>query len=193
MEPNTALVRDRSEWRSWLEKYHNKLDEVWMIFYKVHTGKPCVPYDDAVEEAICFGWIDGKIRRIDDEKYMIRFTPRRARSAWSLLNVRRAERMIVQGKMKEAGWFQINNAKEDGRWQEALDEEERKEKEIIIPDDLAKAFARNRKAWENFKQMAPGYRRDYIRWIKMAKREETRKRRIKEVVNRAKQNIKAGM
>lgn len=192
-ELNTVFAGSRGEWRSWLEKYHDKQDEAWLILYKVHTGKPCVPYGDAVEEAICFGWIDGKLKRIDDEKHMIRFTPRKDRSVWSLLNVNRAKRMIAQGQMREAGWIQVNNAKAAGLWQKALDEEERKKEESIIPVDLAKAFNRNHKARENFKQMAPGYRRDYIRWIEAAKREETRKRRIQEVVKRAEQNIKPGM
>lgn len=190
--PGTVYAPNRKAWRKWLAKNHALLEEAWLLFYKVHTDKPSVTYEEAAEEAICYGWIDGKLRRIDDEKHMVRFTPRRDQSAWSFLNVRRAERMIAQGLMVEAGWIQIKKAKEDGRWLKAL-EEEQKKGEVIIPDDLARALGRNRKARENFEQMAPGYRRGYIRWIEMARKEETRQRRIREVVNRTERNIKPGM
>ena len=192
-EPLQVYAADRSEWRAWLVKNHASRDEVWLVRYKVHTGKACVSYNDAVEEALCFGWIDGKVRRLDDEKYMIRFTPRRPGSGWSALNITRVEKMMDQGLMMEAGLAEARLAREDGRWEKAMEKEKDKNREPVIPGDLASALGRHRKAFENFKQMAPGYRRDYIRWIERARRAETRQRRVTEVVHRAARNIKPGM
>jgi len=99
----TIYAKDRHEWRSWLDKNHNAKKEVWLVIYKKQTGKPAVAYEDAVGEAICFGWIDGRSKTIDDEKYMQRYTPRTSRSHWSQSNIQRAEKMIEQGRMTEAG------------------------------------------------------------------------------------------
>lgn len=102
-EVKTIYVKDRKQWRSWLRKNHASEREIWLIIYKKKSNKPSIPYEDAVEEAVCFGWIDGRVKRIDDEKYMQRYSPRTAKSAWSASNIARAEKMIAQGKMTEAG------------------------------------------------------------------------------------------
>ena len=99
----TLFVENRNKWRKWLKNYHDKEKEVWLIYFKKHTGKFSIAYNDAVEEAICFGWIDGKVRSIDAEKYMQRFSPRNPDSVWSLLNKKRALKMIKEGKMTGAG------------------------------------------------------------------------------------------
>lgn len=99
----TLYVKDRRELRSWLKKNHDSKKEIWLIYYKKNTGKPRIPYNDAVEEAICFGWIDGKVKSIDAEKYAQRYTPRRVNSQWSVLNIERAKKMIKQKKMTKWG------------------------------------------------------------------------------------------
>lgn len=104
-------VKSRDEWRSWLQNNHAAEKEIWLIYYKKHTGKPRIPYDDAVEEALCFGWIDSIVKRIDDEKYIQKYTPRKDKSIWSELNKKRTEKMIKQGRMTEAGLIKIQKAK----------------------------------------------------------------------------------
>ena len=99
----TLYVTDRADWRAWLERHHKSESEVWLIYYKKQTGLPRIPYDDAVEEALCFGWIDSIVKRIDDEKFAQRFTPRKAKSNWSELNRERVKKLIKEGRMTEAG------------------------------------------------------------------------------------------
>ena len=135
----------RKEWRSWLEKYNNKRKEVWLVYYKKHTGKPRIPYDDAVEEALCYGWIDGKVKRIDDEKYMQIFTPRRAKSIWSEHNKKRAEKLISNGLMKEAGFAAIDTAKRNRMW----DTSSLTYNVQNIPEDLLSALNKNKSAKKN--------------------------------------------
>ena len=187
---NRLYVTNREEWRLWLEKNHGKEKEVWLVFYKKHTGKPIIPYDDSVEEALCFGWIDSIIKRIDDEKFARKFTPRKDCSKWSELNKKRAKKMLRDGRMTEAGLVKINVS---------LDGENKETKRIpakgkpVIPDDIAAALRVNKKAWENFKNFAPGYQRLYIGWITSAKREETRKKRLKEALDLIAKNKKSLM
>lgn len=104
----TLYVTNRDDWRAWLNKNHKTEKEVWLIYYKNHTGKPTIPYDVAVEEALCFGWIDSIVKRIDDERYMQKFTPRKTNSNWSELNKKRVKKMIKEGRMTEAGMAKIN-------------------------------------------------------------------------------------
>jgi len=178
-------VTDREEWRSWLEEHHEKEDGIWLVYYKKNTGKPRIPYDDAVEEAICFGWIDGTVKKIDEEKYTQRYTPRKKKSVWSDLNKSRARKMIESGKMTSAGLEALGDH---------LNEEVSPPKmKLTIPLDLKDALLYDPEAWENFNNFAPSYRRDYIEWVLAAKREDTRLRRIDAVVKRSKDNIKPGM
>jgi len=187
MNAKPLLMRNRDEWRKWLERNHNKEKEVWLVFYKKHTGKLGLSYDDAVEEALCFGWIDGRLKRIDDEKHLIRFSPRRKNSVWSEINRKKAEKMIREGKMTETGLAKIEEAKKSGKWFSAYTS-----KKLAIPPDLEKALKDDKKAWDNFRNFANSYQLAYIYWVESAKREETRKKRIKEVVKRASQNKKPG-
>jgi uncharacterized protein YdeI (YjbR/CyaY-like superfamily) len=158
-----------------------------LLFYKRHTGRACISYDAAVEEALCFGWIDGKLRRIDDDKHVIRFSPRRPRSVWSESNKRRVREMIEQDRMTEAGLALVRAAKESGAWDRASQP---------VPDappgDLASALSRNKRAQKRFEAMAPSHRRNYIAWVLDAKRAETRARRIRQVVRRAAKNKRPG-
>ena len=183
-------VPDKSQWRKWLTKNHNKeKNGIWLVFYKKKINKPTLEYEQAIEEAICFGWIDSIIKKIDDEKYARKFTPRKADSFWSELNKKRAERMVKQGLMTKAGLMKIKVAKETGLW----DKDPRPKISFEIPDEFATAMAKNKKARENFNKLALTYRRHYIGWIVTAKRPETKKRRIAESIALLKQGKKLGL
>jgi len=184
----TLHLIDRKDWRSWLEENHEERKEIWLVFYKKHTKKPTLPYDDAVEEALCFGWIDGLVKRVDEEKYVQRFTPRKMRSIWSESNKERVGKMLKEGRMTEAGMVKVAAAKRSGEWYKAVGPEE-----PVMPPKLEAALEENEKARTNFYNFAPSYRKQYIWWIETAKREETRERRIREVVKRAEQNRKPGI
>ncbi len=183
MTEEKLYLTNREDWRAWLEKNHAKKKEVWLVYYKKATKKPTIPYDDAVEEALCFGWIDGKVRRIDDEKHMQRYTPRNPRSIWAQSNVRRVKKMIKAGKMTEAGMEKFRKRKPE------LVER----KEYPAPKDLISALSKNKGAKKNFEGFSPGCKKQYVWWIEDAKKEETRKRRIREVVRRSAQNNRAGI
>lgn len=161
-----------------------------MIYYKKHTGKPRVSYDDAVEEAICFGWIDSTIQRMDDERYRQRFTPRNRDSKWSAHNVRRANKMIREGKMMKEGLvlFDYWKASNKDPVSRAPTQEEQ-----VPPDDLIEALKKNKKALDHFNHLAPSHKRNYLLWINDAKKEETRIRRISRAVQMLEKNIKSFM
>ena len=182
-------VTSRDDWRAWLRKNHSTKKEIWLIYYKRHTGKPRILYDDAVEEALCFGWIDSLVKKIDDEKFAQKFTPRKGRSKWSEANKKRARKMIKEGKMTKAGLAKIREAKSNGEWFKTAPVK----KELVIPSYIKKAFATNEKALNNFNNLANGYKRQLVGWITSAKREETRKRRLTEAIRLLEQNKKLGM
>jgi uncharacterized protein YdeI (YjbR/CyaY-like superfamily) len=132
----TFFAADRVTWRDWLERHHIDKSEIWLVFLKKHVDEPCVTYDEAVEEALCFGWIDGVLRRIDDREHAVRFTPRKPGSVWSESNVVRVERLIAEGRMTEAGMALVRAAKESGAWDEAVSG-----RPDVTRDDLAAAPA----------------------------------------------------
>ena len=180
--PNQLCMTTREEWRTWLAENHASEKEVWLIHYKKHTGKPGITYEDAVEEALCFGWIDGLLRRLDDERYILRYSPRKKKSIWSELNKERAERMIDQGQMTEAGLAKISEAKKNGEWYREIASE--------IPPDLKEALAAKKKALENFEGFSTSLQKRFIWWVDSAKKEETRQKRIQETVDMAEQKKK---
>lgn len=182
-------VTNRDDWRAWLGQNYDTEKEVWLIHYKRHTGKPRIPYDDAVEEALCFGWIDSLVKKIDDEKFAQKFTPRKRKSKWSEANKKRVRKMIKEGKMKKAGLAKIREAKNNGEWFKTAPVE----KKLEVPACIRKAFATNEKAQDNFNNLANGYKRQLVGWITSAKKEETRKRRLTEAVQLLEQNKKLGM
>ena len=186
----TLYLTNRDDWRAWLDKNHETEKEVWLIYYKIHTNQPRIPYDDAVEEALCFGWIDSIVQRIDDERYAQKFTPRKNSSKWSESNKRRVRKLLKEGKMTRAGLAKIGGgilgAKEGS-------EPERKLKELEIPTHLREALGANKKARENFNKLAPSYRRQYVGWIAAAKKEETRRKRIREAMELLARNEKLGL
>jgi len=185
----TFFAGSRAAWRAWLEKHHDSKNAIWLIFLKKRVRRPCVTYDEGVEEALCFGWIDGKMRRIDDEKHRIRFTPRKPGSSWSDLNKRRVRRLLKEGRMTRAGLAMVEEAKRRGTWIRGSGKKETDR----VPPDLREALERNRKAAYNFESFAPSYRRMYVGWVLDAKREETRRRRIRIVVRRSAMNRKPGI
>lgn len=187
MEPKEPLFfPDRASWRRWLRKNHDESSEVWMLAYKVHTGKKGLSYSDALDEALCYGWIDSRMRRIDDEKHMWRFAPRKTNSIWSLSNRKRVERLIREGRMRAPGMSKIDAAKKNGKWDEAY----APSKPPRMPKDLREALMKDPLAQRNFTAFAKSYRTTYLYWIMGAKREETRRKRIAEVVRRARSNKK---
>ncbi len=184
----TLYITNRDDWRAWLKKNQEAKKEIWLIYYKKHTGKRRIPYDDAVEEALCFGWIDSTVQRIDDERYAQKFTPRRKKSRWSELNIRRAKKMIRAGKMTGAGSARFNEMKNNEK-----ELRDKRSKKLVIPLAFKRALAKNKKALGNFENFAAGYRRMYIEWIAAAKKDETREKRIKQVIEWAARNRKPGM
>jgi uncharacterized protein YdeI (YjbR/CyaY-like superfamily) len=186
--PKTLRVTSRDRWRAWLASHYQSETEVWLIYYKKHTGKPRIPYDHAVEEALCFGWIDSIVKRIDDEKFAQKFTPRRDCTKWSALNKRRVRKLIREGRMTEAGLAKIDLA--------TLGEEPQTKQSNgapEIPRFVTQALTASPRAWENFQKLAPSYRRLYIGWIMDAKKEATRQRRLREAVSLLEQNKKLGL
>ena len=186
---NELYVTNRVAWRAWLRKNHDSKKEVWLIYYKKHTGKPSILYDDSVEEALCFGWIDTIIKRIDDEKFVRKFTPRKAKSRWSEANKKRAKRMMKEGKMTEAGLVRVREAKKSGEWFKTPTVRGT----LVIPPYMKEALAKNAKAQRNFNNLAKSYKRQYVGWISSAKREETRRRRLAESLRLLEKNEKLGM
>jgi uncharacterized protein YdeI (YjbR/CyaY-like superfamily) len=190
MESNEVLYfQNGQEWRTWFQQNYARKDAVWLIHYKKHSGKAGISYDKALEEALCFGWIDGKLRSIDEEKFVIRYSPRRARSVWSKLNKEKAEKLIESGKMTDTGLAKIEEAKRNGYWYSAYTNKKTDE----LPLDLKDALILDTDAWYNFQRFSNSYRNNYIGWVNEAKSEETRRRRIAEVVKRSSMNKKPGM
>jgi uncharacterized protein YdeI (YjbR/CyaY-like superfamily) len=182
---------DREAWRAWLDAHHADVAELWMVFHKKHTGVASIPYDDAVEEALCFGWIDSLIRRLDDRRYARKFTLRRPDSVWSPTNKRRAERMIAAGRMTNAGLTLIEHAKRTGAWERGNARPEASEQPV--PAELREALEQHPRAAKGFRALAPSERRRYIGWIGTAKRSETRRRRSREAIAKLERGEPLGM
>jgi uncharacterized protein YdeI (YjbR/CyaY-like superfamily) len=181
--------KTRGEWRDWLEKNHSIVKGVWLVYYKKLSGKPRILYNDAVEEALCFGWIDGKIKRVNEDYYIQWFTPRRPGSRWSQLNMARVRKLIGEGKMKPEGLAVYGETVEKPE----LIYEIKRESNMPFPDDLLDALKRNSEAYTNFSNFPPSSQRLYLLWLNNAKRKETRAGRIVKIVDRSEKNIKAGM
>jgi uncharacterized protein YdeI (YjbR/CyaY-like superfamily) len=186
----TLYVTNRDEWRAWLAKHHASETEVWLIYYKKHSTQPRIPYDHAVEEALCFGWIDSLVKRIDDQKFAQKFTPRRDCNKWSALNKRRARKLIREGRMTEVGLAKIDQAVLD---EEPRIKQKKKSRNLDLPRFVKLALLASPRASEHFQNLAPSYRRLYIEWIMSAKKEETRARRLREAVSLLEQNKKLGL
>ncbi len=185
----TLFCRNRLEWRNWLEKNHSDFNEIWLIYYKKNTKKETISYNDAVEEALCFGWIDSLVKSIDNETYMQKYTPRKPQSVWSLINTKRVEKMIQQNKMTKVGLEMVEIAKNNGQWDKAYSSKTR----FDIRKELILALKLEPTAFKNFFNFPPSSQNNYVGWILSAKKEDTKKRRIDFVVERSKKNLKPGM
>jgi uncharacterized protein YdeI (YjbR/CyaY-like superfamily) len=168
------------EWRAWLQKNHDKKDAVWLVFYKMKTGKRSISWSEAVDQALCFGWVDSIAKPIDDEQYKQYFGKRKPKSVWSKINKEKIERLLADGSIAEAGMKSVAIAKENGSWN-ILDEVE----ELIIPKDLEKEFRSKKGSKAFFQSLSKSVRKAMLQWITMAKRPETRQKRISEIAELA--------
>jgi uncharacterized protein YdeI (YjbR/CyaY-like superfamily) len=188
-EYGEILLHTREEWRDWLAQNHETCPGIWLIYHKKHTGVARVAYDDAVEEALCFGWIDSTAKRLDDARYMQKYTPRKRGSHWSALNRGRAEALMKAGAMEPAGLASIEAAKKNGAWEKAL--EDRVDRPM--PPELKKAMAVDPEAAANFGRWSPTQRKLAIHHVAEAKRPETRDRRAAKLVALARSGKRPGM
>ena len=182
----TFYAKTQKEWRKWLEKNHQSEKSIWLIIYKKESRTPSVYYTNAVDEALCFGWIDSKPNKRDDESYYQFFAKRNPKSNWSKVNKGKVAKLLEKGLITKAGLEAIETAKQNGTWA-ALDKVE----EIVIPEDLQKAFNKNKTAFEYFDKFPRSSKRNILEWILNAKRQETRQRRIEQTIELATKNIKA--
>jgi uncharacterized protein YdeI (YjbR/CyaY-like superfamily) len=184
----TFFAPDRAAFREWLERHHADRDEVWLVFRKKGVPGPCITYGEAVDEATCFGWIDGKLWSLGEREHVIRFSPRRPGGTWAASNKARVERLTREGRMAPAGLAAVEAAKRTGAWN-ALDDPERYD---VVPPDLQTALDGVAGAAQNFASFTRAQRRDYVAWVVGAKWAETRERRIAEVARRCGLGLKPG-
>lgn len=184
---NTIQAEDRHAWRSWLEAHHASETEVWLVFLKKHTGQRSIRYQEALEEALCFGWIDGVRQRMDEDRFAQRFTPRRQPSHWSEANKRLVARLSKEGRMAPAGLSVVDFPLLDPDVSSPI------RKELPSPDWLEAVLRNDPMAWANFQDLPPSHQRRYIGWISDAKREETRRRRIQEAILLLRENKRIGL
>jgi uncharacterized protein YdeI (YjbR/CyaY-like superfamily) len=165
-------VTSRRQWRAWLAKHHTSSPGVWLVRHKAHTGVKSIPYEDMVREALCFGWIDSLVKRLDDDRYAVKVTPRQPTSKWSDINTKRWLELKAADELTEAGLAAAPTSNTYGP------------RPVIpqLPAYIAEALKANAKAWAFFKTLAPTYRRDFVVWIHTAKRPETRERRVRESI-----------
>ncbi|HEV7508437.1 MAG TPA: YdeI/OmpD-associated family protein [Thermoanaerobaculia bacterium] len=186
----TLHVTTREDWRAWLAAHHETETEIWIVYYKQHTGQPRISYDEVVEEALCFGWIDSLVRRLDDDRYAQKVTPRKNTSKWSESNLRRFAVLVKDGRVTAAGLakgppdVKAVSRKPSAPLPTADDE---------VPEYIRQRLQTNAKAWRFFQDLAPSYRRLYVKWIDAAKRDETRSKRLDEAVALLEQGKKLGL
>jgi uncharacterized protein YdeI (YjbR/CyaY-like superfamily) len=168
-----------ADFRAWLEENHDRASELWVGFHKKGSGRPSITWPESVDEALCFGWIDGVRKSLGADSYMIRFTPRKPRSTWSAVNIRRAQELVAEGRMRPAG-LKAFEARSDDR--SAIYSYEQRHAAKLDPEQ-EREFRANEKAWEYFQSRPPSYRKTAIWWVVSAKREETRRRRLRTLVD----------
>lgn len=171
---NTFDAGNCEQWRNWLASHHHSESEVWLVFHKRHTGQPSITYGDAVDEALCFGWIDSLIRRLDDDRYARKFTPRKPGSKWSTSNRKRFAELQASGRLSSAGLERAPTERSGDAPRPSLSN---------VPRYIEQALNSRPAARDYFESLAPSYRRMYIGWIDSAKQQETRNRRLREAVD----------
>jgi uncharacterized protein YdeI (YjbR/CyaY-like superfamily) len=169
----TLDVRSRRQWRSWLQKHHDSESDIWLVFYRRHTAKRTISYEDAVEEALCFGWIDSLVRRLDEDRYARKFTPRKPGSRWSTSNRRRYAVLEARGLLAAPGLARAPTARSGDAPRPSV---------LVLPAYIEKALKANARAREHFQQLPPSARRAYIGWIDSARREATKARRLDQAI-----------
>ena len=172
----TLRLQSADQWRDWLAEHHASVAEIWLVMYKQHTGETSVPYADARDEALCFGWVDSLVKRLDDRRYAIKFTPRRPDSRWSDVNRKRYAELAASGRLKPPG---IERAPTDRGY---APRPVRTPLPARLPSYIQRALERHATARRHFDELPPGQRRRYVAWIDSAKREETKARRLKEAI-----------
>ena len=182
----TFHAETRTDWRKWLEENHQSEKSVWLIIYRKESDTPSVYYPEAVDEALCFGWIDSKPNKRDERSYYQFFSKRNPKSNWSKVNKEKVAKLIEQGLMQPAGFKMIEIAKQNGTWT-ALDDVEN----ITIPDDLQELFSKNKTALDHWEKFSRSSKRGILEWILNARKPETRQKRIEETVSLAEKNVKA--
>ncbi len=183
----TFSAPDRVKWREWLTEHAGTESEVWLVYQKAGTGIPSISYSDSLEEALCFGWVDSLIQKIDEEKYARKFTPRKSGSKWSELNKHLVVKLVKEGRMTEAGLAKVEFSLDEAPSARP------KRPDLPLPDWLKAGLMTNPRAWENFCRLPASHRRNYILWISDAKKEETRQRRIQEAIGRLERNETLGL
>jgi uncharacterized protein YdeI (YjbR/CyaY-like superfamily) len=178
--------KTRAQWGTWLARNHARAEGVWLITYKMATGRPRVDYNDAVEEALRFGWIDSKPRALDGERSMLWFAPRKPRTNWSKANRERVERLMAGGRMAAPGLAKVLAAQRDGSWDALVGVES-----LEVPPDLRRALAKQAEAARNFDAFPPSVKRGILEWIHNARQPATRTKRIEETARLAAKNIRA--
>ena len=180
--------QNKNEWRDWLQENHAAQKEAWLVILKNHAARPGIYYEEAVEEAVCFGWIDGVMKSVPAEHYFLRFTPRKRGSIWSVSNQQRVERLTAQGRMAAAGIAKVREAKENGEWEAAI----RREDISSLPEDLSRALLGNAEAQANFEKYPASQKKQFLYWIASARTEKTRQQRIQGTVEMAAKNQRLG-
>lgn len=175
-----------AEWRAWLGRHHGRGTGVWLVTWRKGSGGPLIGYAESVEQALCFGWVDGRARALDAERTMLWFSPRRRGSGWARTNKERVERLTADGLMAPAGAAAVESARSDGSWT-LLDDVEN----LVVPDDLDAALAARPPAREHWDAFPRSARRATLAWIVQAKRAETRARRVAEAAEKAQANVRA--
>jgi uncharacterized protein YdeI (YjbR/CyaY-like superfamily) len=172
-----TFFKSRADFRKWLEKHHTTAQELWVGYYKKDSGRPSITWPESVDEALCFGWIDGLRKSVDEISYKIRFTPRKPRSIWSAVNIKRAEELLLEGRMQPAGQraFEARLENRSGIYSY----EQRKAE---LDDPYGAKFRQNRGAWEFFEAQPASYRRAAIWWVLSARKEETRLKRLEKLI-----------
>jgi uncharacterized protein YdeI (YjbR/CyaY-like superfamily) len=178
----TVEARTPAEWRRWLAKHHKTEREVWLLYDKKHTGRPCVSYGDSVDEALCFGWVDSLIKRIDADRYARKFTPRKPDSAWSTLNRKRYEALKATNRLAPAGLERAPTSRSGDAPQFAK-----------VPAYVEREIRRHPDAWRFFQALTPSHRRKYLIWIDSAKQQDTRERRLQQAVKKLAAEHKLGL
>jgi uncharacterized protein YdeI (YjbR/CyaY-like superfamily) len=184
-EKNPFYPAGRAQWRNWLEENHATEQSVWILCYKMKSGVPTLSWSDAVEEALCFGWIDSTRKTVDSDSFIQFFTRRKAVSTWSKVNKEKVQRLIDEGLMREAGFKSIELAKNNGSWT-VLDAVE----DLLIPEDLEWAFAAHAGSGDYFSGLSKSVKKMMLTWIAFAKRPETRQKRIDEIASLAAKGLK---